>query len=171
DLELEKLVNYLPKHGKVLDAGSGSGEPVSKYLVDAGLEVIGVDLSDTMLKMARKNVPEATFLKQDLLNLEFDEESFDGIISVFTLFHIPKKDHFSVFLKFYGLLKSGGILLINTGTHDSEGFSQFFGVPMFWSNYAPEKTLSFVKDAGFSIIFEDVLARGGEIQYWIFARK
>ena len=171
DKELKQFVEYLPEHATVLDAGSGSGEPVSRFLVNKGFEVVGVDLSDTMLKMARKNVPEAQFHKMDLLNLDFKKESFDGIISVFTLFHIPKKEHFSVFSLFHELLKKGGILLINTGTHESEGYSQFFGSPMFWSNHAPEKTLDLVQKAGFSILYEDILTRGGEIQYWIFAQK
>ena len=42
---------------------------------------------------------------------------------------------------------------------------------MFWSNYPPEKTLSLVKEAGFKILFDEVLDRGDELQYWVFARK
>jgi hypothetical protein len=31
--------------------------------------------------------------------------------------------------------------------------------------------LEIVKSVGFSILFEGVLVRGGEFQYWIFAKK
>ncbi|MBD3341451.1 MAG: methyltransferase domain-containing protein [Candidatus Lokiarchaeota archaeon] len=171
DKELQMFVELLPKGGKILDAGSGSGEPASKFLADAGFDVIGIDLSETMLKMAQKNVSNAKFLKMDIASPDFEEESFDGILSLFALFHIPRKEHKSVFDNFYRLLKSGGTLMINTGVSGHEGFSNFFGSRMFWSNWAPEKTLSLVKEVGFSIIFEGVLSRGGEIQYWIFARK
>jgi len=168
---LENFVDLIPKKAQVLDAGCGAGIPASRFLVDKGLTVTGIDISDSMLEMARNNVPNAVFLKKDMKELDFDENSFEGIISVYALFHIPKEDHSTIFEKFYDILKSGGILLINTSINESEGISNFFGVPMFWSNYNPKKTLELVKSVGFSIIFEGVLVRGGEYQYWIFAKK
>lgn len=171
DQELQKFADLLPKGGKVLDAGSGSGEPASKFLADAGFVVTGIDLSETMLEMARRNVPNAKFLKMDITAPTFEEETFDGILSLFALFHIPRIEHDSVFKTFYHLLKPGGILMVNTGVSGSEGFSNFFGSPMFWSNWDPKKTLSLVIKEGFSIIFEGALRRGGEIQYWVFAKK
>jgi len=169
--ELDHLIELLPKEAHVLDAGCGAGIPTAKYFVNKGLKVTGVDISDTMLKMARNNVPEGNFLNQDLNNLDFEKESFDGVISVYTLFHIPRKKHEDIFKKFFEIIKPGGIMLINTGVSESEGVSSFFGEPMFWSNYDPKRTLEIVKSIGFSILFEDVLIRGGEFQYWIFAKK
>ncbi|MFX0057922.1 MAG: class I SAM-dependent methyltransferase [Candidatus Heimdallarchaeota archaeon] len=168
---LERFVSLLPKRARVLDAGCGAGIPASKFLVKKGLKVTGIDISDTMLEMARKNVPNALFLKKDMKELDFDNNYFEGVISVYALFHIPKEEHLFVFKKFYEVLKPGGILMINTGLNESEGINNFFGVPMFWSNYNPKKTLELVKNIGFSIIFEGVLVRGGEYQYWIFAKK
>ena len=62
-------------------------------------------------------------------------------------------------------------MLINTGVSESEGTSRFFGVPMFWSNFSPKITLDLVKKAGFSIISEEILQKGGEYQYWIYGKK
>ncbi|MFX1588174.1 MAG: class I SAM-dependent methyltransferase [Promethearchaeota archaeon] len=169
--ELDKFIELLPRNGHVLDVGCGAGIPTGKYLVSRGLKVTGIDISDTMLEMARKNVPEADFINKDMNNLDFNENSFDGIISVYALFHVPKNNHPNIFEQFFKILKPGGILLINTGTSESEGVSEFFGEPMFWSNYDPKKTLEIVKSIGFSILFEGVLVRGGEFQYWIFAKK
>ncbi len=169
--ELDKFVDLLPKNGHVLDVGCGAGIPTGKYLVSRGLRVTGIDISDTMLEMATKNVPEADFINKDMNNLDFNENSFDGIISVYALFHVPKKNHPNIIKQFFKILRPGGILLINTGTSESEGVSNFFGEPMFWSNYDPKKTLEIVKSVGFSILFEGVLVRGGEFQYWIFAKK
>ncbi|MFX0029459.1 MAG: class I SAM-dependent methyltransferase [Candidatus Hermodarchaeota archaeon] len=169
--ELEKFSSFLSQGAHVLDAGCGAGIPTSRFLVNKGLNVTGIDLSETMLKLARINVPEAAFIKMDINDLLFEESSFDGIISVYTLFHIPKKNHFSIFKRFYEILKPRGILMINTGISESEGTSNFFGVPMFWSNYKPKETLELVKRAGFSIMFEGTLERGGEYQYWVYAKK
>jgi len=169
--ELESFSLLVPENAKVLDVGCGAGIPTAKFLVDKGLDVTGIDISETMIKLARENVPDGKFLKMDINNLVFPEETFDGIISVYTLFHIPKENHFNIFQNFYKLLKPEGVIMINTGISESESFSRFFGVKMFWSNYSPDKTLDLVKDAGFSILFDGILVRGGEYQYWIFGKK
>lgn len=169
--ELERFSQLLPEDAHILDVGCGAGIPTAKFLREKSLTVTGIDISDTMLKLAKENVPDATFINMDAHDLEFPPNTFDGLISVYTLFHIPRKDHSQIIQNFYEVLKPGGILLINSGVSESEGMSTFFGVPMFWSNYTPDKLLQLVKKTGFSILFEDVLQRGGEYQYWIFARK
>jgi ubiquinone/menaquinone biosynthesis C-methylase UbiE len=169
--DLERFASFLPENAHILDAGCGAGIPTAKFLVNRGIKVTGIDLSDTMLNLARKNVPNAEFIKMDMNELEFKENTYEGIISVYSLFHIPKKKHSEIFKAFYKILKPGGILMINTGISESEGTSIFFGVPMFWSNFSPKTTLDIVKEAGFSIISEGILERGGEYQYWIFGKK
>lgn len=170
--ELDKFSKLVPKNAHVLDAGCGAGIPTSKYLTNKGLKVTGIDISTTMINLAKNNVPEGDFLKMDINDITFPNETFDGVISVYTLFHIPRKNHLQIFKKFYEILKPGGVLLINSGAGSgSEGMSDFFGVPMFWSNWSTEKTLELVKQAGFSILFEGVLVRGGELQYWVYGKK
>ena len=171
DSELAEIVTLLPEHGKVLDVGSGSGEPVAKFLFEHGLEVTGIDISENMVKLARKNVPKATFTQMDILALDFEENSFDGLICVYTLWHIPREEHAQIYRNFHRILKPNGLLVINTGLRESEGMTDFFGEPMLWSNHHPKTTLKLVQDAGFSIEFEGIKERGEEFQYWIYARK
>ena len=110
-------------------------------------------------------------IKMDIHQIPFEENTFDAIVSVYALFHVPKKNHIEIFKKFFEILNPGGILMINTGIRESEGISNFFGVPMLWSNHNPKTTLELVRKAGFSIIFECILERGGEYQYWIYGKK
>ena len=124
-----------------------------------------------MIELAKENVPEARFFQKNILTLDFRDESFDGIISVYTLWHIPRVNHPAIIQNFYRMLRKDGILVLNTGVYESEGMSNFFGEPMLWSTDNPEKTLAFVKGLQFEIIFEGVLKLGGERQYWIFAKK
>ncbi|NVM18633.1 MAG: class I SAM-dependent methyltransferase [Candidatus Lokiarchaeota archaeon] len=169
--ELEEFASLLPDNARILDVGCGAGIPTARFLTERGIRVTGIDLSDKMLSLARDNVPSAEFIKMDMNTLEFNENTFDGIISVYALFHVPKENHLEIFKRFFKILKPGGILMINTGVSESEGTSRFFGVPMFWSNFNPKTTLDLVKQAGFSIISEAVLERGGEYQYWVFGKK
>ena len=169
--ELEEFASFLPENARLLDLGCGAGIPTAKFLTEKGIEVTGIDLSEKMLSLARENVPNADFIKMDMNELKFNEETFDGIISVYALFHIPREKHLAIFKNTFKILKKGGMLMINIGIHESEGTSRFFGVPMFWSNFSPEITLDLAKKAGFSILTEAVLERGGEYQYWIFGKK
>jgi 2-polyprenyl-3-methyl-5-hydroxy-6-metoxy-1,4-benzoquinol methylase len=169
--ELSRFAELLPHSGKVLDAGCGVGKPVSQFLVERGFKVTGVDISQRMVDLAKENVPGGSFHRKNILSLDFSDNSFDGIICVYTLWHIPRANHSSIIENFHRMLKDNGILVLNTGVHESEGISQFFGEPMLWSTNNPEKTLSFVKESGFDVVFEGVLKLGGERQYWIFARK
>ncbi len=169
--ELEKFAELLPHSGKILDAGCGVGMPVARFLAKRGFRVTGVDISKRMIELAKENVPEAEFYQRNILALDFPNESFEGIICVYTLWHIPRVHHSSIIENFHRMLKDDGILVLNTGIHESEGMSEFFGEPMLWSTNDPKKTLAFVKEMEFDIIFEGVLTLGGERQYWIFAKK
>ena len=169
--ELEQFSELLPSSGQVLDAGCGVGRPTSEYLVKKGFKVTGVDISKKMVELAKENIPEARFLQKNILALDFANDSFDGIICVYTLWHIPRISHPSIIQNFHRMLKNDGILVLNTGIYESEGMSNFFGEPMLWSTSDPKKTLAAVKDLGFDIIFEGILNLGGERQYWIFAKK
>jgi len=169
--ELEKFASLLTDNAHILDLGCGAGIPTAKFLAERGIKVTGIDLSETMLNLARENVPNANFIKMDMNHLKFAENTFDGIISVYALFHVPREKHLEIFRKAFEIMKPRGIFMINIGIHESEGTSRFFGVPMFWSNFSPKTTLELVKKAGFSIVSEAVLERGGEYQYWIYGKK
>src|SRR3989338_4885025 len=78
DLFLKKL----PKRGKILDVGCGSGLPVSKLLVKKGFDIVCIDISGTMIHLAKKNVQKAKFIKMSMTDIKFRNE-FDGIISSF----------------------------------------------------------------------------------------
>lgn len=50
--EQEKFVSLLPKNATILDAGCGPGRDC-EYFVKKGLKVVGVDLSDKLLDIAK----------------------------------------------------------------------------------------------------------------------
>ncbi|TET62655.1 class I SAM-dependent methyltransferase [Candidatus Bathyarchaeota archaeon] len=169
--ELEELESLLPKNAKVLDVGCGAGVPVTKFLVDSGFDVIGVDFSENMLRFARKNVPKAKFIKKDMTKLDFRDNSFDGLTAFYSIIHVPREKHSSLFQSFHRILKPEGVILICVGPDEWEATEEYYGSRMFWSHYSPEKSLQLVKDAGFQILFEKHLVKGREKHYWILARN
>ena len=168
---LKKFVKILPKKSKVLDAGCGAGVPVARFLTESKLDVTGIDISKNMIKLARENVSTARFLKMDMTKITFKPNSFDGIVSFYAIIHIPREKHKKVIKNFYKVLKPGGLALLCMGNDDWESIEMYKGTKMFWSQYAPEKTLKIIQNGGFNIIFDRVIKIGGESHYWILAKK
>ena len=109
----QSLAQVLPqKDAIVLDAGAGTGM-VGEALAQLGYtQIVGVDLSEEMLQIARKKQVYRELYQGNLeepLNF-LDKESFDAIISVgvFTFGHV----HPQTLKNLSSLLKSGGYFLL-----------------------------------------------------------
>lgn len=170
---LLKFLKYIPKNSKVLDLGCGAGIPVSKFLADNSCKVVGIDFSDGMLKLARKNVTSARFLRMDMTKIKFKENSFNGAVSFYAIIHIPREYHQKIYKNLHKIIKPNGVLFANaSGTSTwEETAKDYMGVPMFWSFYHPKKTLKLISNAGFQIIWSKVLKIGNEKQFWVLARN
>ena len=169
--ELEEFMSLLPRNAKVLDVGCGAAVPFIEFLVEYGCNVTGVDFSESMLRLARKNAPEANLIKQDVTRLGLKANSFDGLTSSYCIIHIPREKHSSLFHSFHGILKPKGVMLISIGSSEWEGTDEYYGTEMFWSHYSPEKSLQIIQNVGFQTIWDRISGSGGEKNYWILARN
>lgn len=109
--EQEKFVSLLPTNATILDAGCGPGRDC-EYFMKQGFQVVGVDLSDKLLDIAKQRVPQASFVKQDLRALDFSPSSFDGIWACASLLHLHRVEVPLVLQNFFHLLKPGGVLFV-----------------------------------------------------------
>jgi len=169
--EVEAFSSRLPENAKVLDAGSGTGIPIARYLVQAGFDVTGIDLSKGMVSTAGKNVPGATFQRMNMTAIDFPPESFDGLISCYAIIHVPREEHAGIFQSFHKILKPRGVMLLSVASWAWEEVADYLGVDMFWSHYESSKTESLIRDAGFVIEFGRTIESGGETHHWVLARK
>ena len=169
--EISEFMNYIPKNGRVLDAGCGAGVPILEELTKQGFKAVGVDISYSMLGLSQWHVPDAELIQADLIQLGLRKETFHGIISAFAIIHIPREYHKAVYAQLYGLLKPGGVFLVSTGSTSWEGVGDWYGVSMSWSHYEPNTSLIMIEEIGFEILFSKLKVTDDEKHYWILARK
>lgn len=174
---LERLAQRLPTGAWLLDVGCGAGEPTACYFLNQGCAVVGIDLSERMLTLARQRAPEADFRRMDMRQLDFPAESFDAITAVYSVFHLPRADHQALFAGFARVLQPGGVLLLTLATREYSGHDEFDGEVEFlgrrlpYSHDRPEAALNKLRAAGFAILDDRLLAIGGETFYWVIAGK
>ena len=151
---LKKIVKKISKNSRALDAGSGSGIPVSRFL-SKRFNVTGIDISDKMIKLARKNVPNAKFIKMSMTNLNFKPETFSLICSFFALFHVKKEEIPKVLKKFHKILKNNGYLMLSFGecVKDKEEILRFLGEKTYYAATPKKKLMKMLKNLGFRIIY------------------
>lgn len=107
------LLPRIPASGTVLDLGSGTGKPVAALISGAGHSLTGVDYSSTMISLARKQVPAATFEQSDILSYE-TERTFDGVVASMSLFNFSVEEMKLAVGKMAGWVREGGYLFIVT---------------------------------------------------------
>ncbi|TRV78102.1 class I SAM-dependent methyltransferase [Streptomyces sp. 130] len=150
---LERLLGVLPPHGRVLDVGSGTGRPTARTLVDAGHEVLGVDVSPVMVDIASRQVPEAEFRCADIRTLPLEDGSFDAVCLYFALLQMPREDQGDVLRLAARVLRPGGHLAVATVPLDVEGVSgTFMGQPVEVTSFGEDAFAALVRDAGFDVL-------------------
>jgi ubiquinone/menaquinone biosynthesis C-methylase UbiE len=156
---LSELIERLPANAEVLDAGCGAGIPIS-LMLSKRFKVTGVDFSEAQIELARQNVPDATFLCEDMTQLDFPDNTFDGITSYYAIIHIPREEHQALLANFHRMLKPGGLALLCLGAeHLIDDIDEnFYGARMYWSHYDRETYLQLLKELGFQIIWSRLVA-------------
>lgn len=148
----EWMVGQLSPGDRVLDVGCGTGVPTAERLSAAGMVVTGIDISSTMLDLARAHVPAAEFRQQDLLDLQPSDGAFDGIVAFFALLMLRRGDIRPALGRLNGLLSDGGILALSMVEADLDDVPiPFLGSEIRVSGLARDDLLVALADAGFLI--------------------
>jgi enediyne biosynthesis protein CalE5 len=131
--KLVELAGLLPG-ASVLDVGGGYGEPslTAARAVGPRGKVVCTDISPEMLAVAGERVTRAElsnveFVARDAEELEFDEKSFDAVLSRATLMFLP--DVAGTLKRLHTFLKPGGHLAASVwGAQPEVHFSAAFPV-------------------------------------------
>ncbi|MBF0547055.1 MAG: class I SAM-dependent methyltransferase [Candidatus Riflebacteria bacterium] len=107
------LTQYSSQAESLLEFGCGTGIH-AHILKNFGYQIEGVDLSEEMLKIARKNYPDIPFHHGDIRKINLGKK-FDAVISIFHVFsyQTTNEDLFNTFLSAASHLKEGGVLIFD----------------------------------------------------------
>ena len=97
----------------VLDLGCGNGA-LTKKISDLGMNVIGMDASEELLKVARENYPDLTFIKGDATNFEL-AENVDVVLSNAVFHWIHQEKQMQMLKCVYKAMKDGGQFVFEFG--------------------------------------------------------
>ena len=104
---------------KILDVGTGPGI-AAIILIELGHDVIGIDMSEEMLKNARGNATRfnlpVDIIHGDAENLPFEDRSFDAVFNRHVLWTLPNPE--MAIAEWRRVLKTGGKIVIIDGSWD-----------------------------------------------------
>jgi SAM-dependent methyltransferase len=171
---VDELAARLPDGARVLDLGCGDGAKTARLA--ERFDVVGVDVSERQLELARANAPGATFAHADLIELQFPDATFDAVTALYSIMHAPRDEHPALLARLKGWLKPGGHLLLSMSTVGGpDRFEVWLGVEMFFSGFDAETNGRVVRDAGFEVLVEEVVwmhqPEGDTAFLWVLARN
>jgi SAM-dependent methyltransferase len=150
--EGEWLVGQLAPPARVLDLGCGSGLPTARQLLDAGIDVVGIDESAVMLELAEQQAPGGRYLHRDMRDVA-DLGEFDAVVAFFSLIMLPRRDIPALISQLHSQLRGPKLLLVSMVLGDFDEFPiVFLGEPVAATAYPPDELAQVVERAGFEIL-------------------
>ncbi|MCL2536444.1 MAG: methyltransferase domain-containing protein [Nocardiaceae bacterium] len=144
--------------GIVLDVGCGTGHVVAD-LSAKGLDVLGIDPSVEMLRIARRNYPHLRFIRDDadLGCADLAGVPVRAIVARFSLIHLPPPEVSAALRRWAGLLTPGAPVLVAAQSTDTAGDVVEFdhAVAPAW-RWHPDRLAETLADAGFDEVWRAI---------------
>lgn len=171
----------------ILELGCGAGIPVTQHLATLpNTSITANDISETQIALARERLPSSvTLIQGDMMELSFPDATFDAVLAMYSIFHLPRDEQVAMLHRVHGWLKPGGWVLVNfaAGEFASESDANWLGGRegvVHWSGWGVEGTRRVLGDVGFGIVVDEVEQdeeeeEDGSVKkvdfHWVLARK
>jgi len=156
---LDRLAALCAGLGPICDLGCGPGQ-VAAYLRGRGADVFGADLSEAMLREARRRNPGIAFERQDMLDLTLPAGSLGGIAAFYAIVHFDLGQTETAFRGFHRALRPGGFALVAFHIGDEpKHVAEFLGEPVAvdFAFFRPDDVVDRLAAAGLGV--EEVTIR------------
>lgn len=173
---VQKLLPRLLEQAEVLELGCGAGVPCTQILVQHA-HVTANDISAVQIALAKERVPGAHLIQGDMMSLSFDEDTFDAIVALYSIIHLPREEQRLLMKRLAEWLRPGGHLLVNLATVDDAGSVEqnWLGSEMYWSSYDTKTNQEMVREAGFRLLEAEIVCDdedGKPVPFvWVLAIK
>ena len=162
--DAERFVALLPSQSLVLDVGCAGGVK-SRWLKERDLRVIGIDISEKMIEIARGFCPDVDFRVMDMHDIGTLPETFGGIFAQASFLHLPKKDVPAVIAACVSRLESGGLLYaavkeVRPGRGEEEHKTENdygYDYTRFFSYYTLDEMKRLFTDAGLTLVHAETV--------------
>ncbi len=148
---LRRFENLLPASAAILDAGCGGGEPIGRYFIEQGYKVTGIDFAAPMVELAKARFPDSTWYRMDMRVLDL-QESFQGIISWHSFFHLTPTEQRATLARFAQHLQPKGLLLLTVGPDAGEVTGHVGGQPVYHSSLSPAAYQEVLHSLGMTVL-------------------
>jgi ubiquinone/menaquinone biosynthesis C-methylase UbiE len=170
----------------ILELGCGAGVPCTQHLAsNPDFKITANDISSSQIELAKQTLPDSvTLIQGDMMGLEFKQESFDAVLAMYSIIHLPRDEQITILTRIFGWLKPGGWVLANfsEGEFDNSFDEAWLGAKqgvMYWSGWGKEKMRGILGDVGFVVKVDEVVVDQEEVDgvqcdsafQWVLARK
>jgi len=113
-VDLERLARRVPRTGRVLDLGCGTGRIASRLAAAGWQRVVGADRAPEMIRIGRERHPDLDLRSLAPGPLPFADASFDGVLLLAVLTCLPADDDLEACLaEVRRVLAPGGLLWVS----------------------------------------------------------
>jgi SAM-dependent methyltransferase len=160
---LQWLLDRLPAEGgaQILDVGSGTGRPVVETLSAANHRVTGIDVSPTMVDLARQQVPLATFRVADALLYDPEPAGtrYDAVTSYFAFLACMTRPRVrEAVARISSWIRPGGYFVYGTVPGDFDGtVIEWMGRQVPVTSFVREEHLDILRENGLEILHWEVI--------------
>jgi ubiquinone/menaquinone biosynthesis C-methylase UbiE len=122
---LDTFVQRIAGGGSLLDLGCGPGH-VGQYLAERGLLVVGMDLAQQMLLVARRRTGNGRIVCGDMRSIPFRSGSFSGVVAFYSVHNLPRPALRTALAEIQRILKPSGSFVVATHLGEAEVYSNEF---------------------------------------------
>jgi SAM-dependent methyltransferase len=149
---LNRFAEGVKGRGRVADLGCGPGH-VARYLHEQGVEVLGIDLSEGMIREARERYPGLDFRAGDMRSLDLPDSGL--AVAFYSLIHFADSEIPPVLREIHRVLAPGGLALFafhigEETVHRDELWGQ--PVDLDFRFLQPARIAAALRDAGLRLL-------------------